>query len=97
MPREQFDNALTVTNQVCEDFGCDKVDFKKTIAKLSVSGVGLRSHTGVAIGMFRALSDANINIESMNTSEVRVNVIVDGDSGQTGIQCLREAFHNSLR
>ncbi|MGB2501701.1 MAG: aspartate kinase [Mariniblastus sp.] len=97
MPREQFDNALTVANQVCEDFGCDKVDFKKTIAKLSVSGVGLRSHTGVAIGMFRALSDADINIETMNTSEVRVNVIVDGDSGQTGIQCLREAFRNSLR
>ncbi|MCP4478206.1 MAG: aspartate kinase [Planctomycetaceae bacterium] len=97
MPREQFDNAITVANQVCEDFGCDKVDFKKTIAKLSVSGVGLRSHTGVAIGMFRALSDANINIETMNTSEVRVNVIVDGDSGQTGIQCLRDAFRHSLR
>ena len=97
MPREQFDNAITVANQVCEDFGCDKVDFKKTIAKLSVSGVGLRSHTGVAIGMFQALSDANINIETMNTSEVRVNVIVDGDSGQTGIQCLRDAFRHSLR
>ena len=97
MPREQFDNAITVANQVCKDFGCDKVDFKKTIAKLSVSGVGLRSHTGVAIGMFRALSNTNINIETMNTSEVRVNVIVDGDSGQTGIECLREAFRNSLR
>ncbi|MDE0934479.1 MAG: aspartate kinase [Mariniblastus sp.] len=97
MPRDQFDNAITVANQVCEDFGCDKVDYKKTIAKLSVSGVGLRSHTGVAIGMFRALSDANINIETMNTSEVRVNVIVDGDSGQIGIECLREAFRHSLR
>jgi aspartate kinase len=91
MPREQFDNAIIVANQVCEDFGCDKVDYKKTIAKLSVSGVGLRSHTGVAIGMFRALSDANINIETMNTSEVRVN------SGQIGIECLREAFRHSLR
>jgi aspartate kinase len=97
MPRDQFDNAIAVANQVCSDFGCEKVDFKKSIAKLSVSGVGLRSHTGVAIGMFRALSEARINIEAINTSEVRVNVVVDGESGQRGIQCLREAFAQSVR
>lgn len=97
MPRQQFANAVEVSNQVCEDFGCQKVDFKETIAKLSVSGVGLRSHTGVAIGMFRALSDAKINIEAINTSEVRVNVVVDGGSGQAGIHCLRKAFAKSLR
>ncbi len=96
MPRDQFENAIVVANQVCADFGCEKVDFKESIAKLSVSGVGLRSHTGVAIGMFRALSDAQINIEAINTSEVRVNVVVDGGSGQQGIACLREAFSRSL-
>jgi aspartate kinase len=97
MPREQFDGALEVANQVCEDFGCEKVDFKKSIAKLSVSGIGLRSHTGVAIAMFRALAESNINIEAINTSEVRVNVVVDGESGQGGIECLQRAFANSLR
>ena len=97
MPRDQFDNALAVANQVCEDFGCEKVDFKKSISKLSVSGVGLRSHTGVAIGMFRALSDARINIEAINTSEVRVNVVVDSESGEAGIKCLRDEFVQALR
>ena len=97
MPRGEFEAALKVANQVCEDFGCEKVDFKKSIAKLSVSGVGLRSHTGVAIGMFRALSEANINIEAINTSEVRVNVVVDGDSGEAGIECLRKQFADALR
>jgi aspartate kinase len=97
MPRDQFDNALTVAQQVCEEFGCEKVDFKKSISKLSVSGVGLRSHTGVAIGMFRALSDAKINIEAINTSEVRVNVVVDSESGQSGIACLRNEFSRSMR
>ncbi len=97
MPREQFDRALKVANQVCEDFGCEKVDFKKSIAKLSVSGIGLRSHTGVAIAMFRALAESKINIEAINTSEVRVNVVVDGESGQCGIECLQNAFANSLR
>lgn len=97
MPRDQFDAALEVANQVCGDFGCKKVDFKKSIAKLSVSGVGLRSHTGVAIGMFKALSEAKINIEAINTSEVRVNVVVDGESGQAGIECLKQQFSDSLR
>lgn len=97
MPREQFDHALTVATVVCADFGCEKVDYKKSIAKLSVSGIGLRSHTGVAIAMFRALAEARINIETINTSEVRVNVVVDGDSGQSGIECLRSAFAKSLR
>ena len=97
MPRDQFDNALKVANQVCADFGCDKVDFKESIAKLSVSGVGLRSHTGVAIGMFRALSEGKINIEAINTSEVRVNVVVDGSDGQAGINCLRKTFSKALR
>lgn len=97
MPRDQIDHALEVANQVCDDFGCDKVDYKKSIAKLSVSGIGLRSHTGVAIAMFRALSEARINIETINTSEVRVNVVVDGEDGQRGIECLKMAFEKALR
>ena len=97
MPRDQFDNALAVANQVCADFGCEKVDFKKSISKLSVSGVGLRSHTGVAIGMFQALAEAKINIEAINTSEVRVNVVVDSQSGEAGINCLRTEFSKALR
>lgn len=96
MPRDQFDNALRVANEVCVECGCKNVDFKKNIAKLSVSGVGLRSHTGVAIGMFRALSDAKINIEAINTSEIRVNVVVDSASGQKGIDCLKAEFANAL-
>jgi len=97
MPRDQFDNALAVAKSVCQECGCECVDYKKTIAKLSVSGIGLRSHTGVAIGMFKALSDAEINIEAINTSEVRVNVVVDGDDGEKGIKCLRDQFADALR
>lgn len=97
MPRDQFDMALKVANEVCDECGCEKVDFKKNIAKLSVSGVGLRSHTGVAIGMFKALSDAEINIEAINTSEIRVNVVVDGESGFKGIECLMAQFSEALR
>ena len=54
------------------------------VAKLSVSGIGMRSHTDVAIRMFRSLADAGINVDMINTSEVRVNVVVAGPQGKTG-------------
>ncbi|MEM7784533.1 MAG: aspartate kinase [Planctomycetota bacterium] len=97
IPRKQFDAGLEVANSVCAEFGCQGVDSKKEIAKLTVSGVGLRSHTGVAIGMFRALSTSQINIEAINTSEVRVNVVVDGKDGQAGIEALKQEFAEALR
>jgi aspartate kinase len=52
----------------------------------------MRSHTGVAIRMFRALSEAGINLEMINTSEVRVNVVVNGNAGQRALECLQKAF-----
>ena len=67
------------------------------IAKLSVSGVGLRTHTGVAIRMFKALAEAGINLEMINTSEVRVNVVVDGLAGEKGLKQLQAAFADVLR
>jgi aspartate kinase len=92
VPRTAFSRAVLVAEEICRDFGCNQVDSKEAIAKLTVSGIGLRSHTGVAIGMFKALSEANINVEMINTSEIRVNVVVDGRDGQAGIACLRKEF-----
>ena len=63
------------------------------MAKLSVSGIGMRSHTGVAIRMFRSLAEAGINVEMINTSEVRVNVVVDGaPRAKRRSACLQKAF-----
>ena len=62
------------------------------IAILSVTGVGIRSHTGVGLRMFRALSQAGINVELVSTSEVKVNVVVQGDKGEAGLAVLKEAF-----
>ena len=63
-----------------------------SIAILSVTGVGIRSHTGVGLRMFRALSQAGINVELVSTSEVKVNVVVAGDKGAAGLAALQEAF-----
>ena len=67
------------------------------IGKLSVSGVGLRTHVGVAIRMFKALAEAGINLEMINTSEVRVNVVVDGATAEKGLSQLQSAFADVLR
>jgi aspartate kinase len=73
-----------------------KVSGSNEIAKLSVSGIGLRSHTSVGIGMFEALAIAGINVQMINTSELRVNVVVDGKDGQRGLEALQRKFADSL-
>jgi aspartate kinase len=97
VPRDDLDHAVTVAAQMAKQLSCGRVTSHPQIGKLSVSGIGLRSHTGVADRMFRALADTGINIEMINTSEVRVNVVVDGQHAQAGLQKLQEAFQNVLR
>ena len=72
--------------------GCGPLTGSPQVAKLSVFGIGLRSHTGVAIRMFRSLADAGINVDMISTSEVRVNVVVDGKQGRQALDCLQAAF-----
>lgn len=97
VPRDDLQQSLEVANRLAADFGCRTVTSSPAITKLSVSGVGLRSHTGVAIRMFRALSEAQINVEMVNTSEVRVNVVVDGKHGEEAKNRLEAAFSDVLR
>ncbi|MEM9411104.1 MAG: ACT domain-containing protein, partial [Planctomycetota bacterium] len=97
VPRLQCDAATKVANQFKQDYGCDSVSSQENIAKLSVAGIGLRSHTGVALGTFEALSQAGINVEMINTSEVRVNVVISGEEAEAGLACLKKYFSGSLK
>jgi aspartate kinase len=92
VPRTQFESAMDVVRKLMADFPSCHVMGKKGIAKISVSGIGLRSHTGMAIKMFEALLNENIALEMMNTSEVRVNAVVDHAVGQKALQALQAAF-----
>jgi aspartate kinase len=92
VPRADLDKAMALVSGLAKELGCGAVSGSPRIAKLSVSGVGLRSHTDVAIRMFRALAGAGINVEMINTSEVRVNVVVDGQKGPAGLKALQAAF-----
>ena len=92
VPREDLTRSVQVAKQLTRDFPSLRVTSSPDVAKLSVSGIGLRSHTGVAIRMFRALAAAGINVAMINTSEVRVNVVVDGAAGPEGLACLKQSF-----
>ncbi|HUY32729.1 MAG TPA: aspartate kinase [Pirellulales bacterium] len=97
VPQAALDNAVRVCHELAGALDCGPVASSPRVAKLSVSGIGMRSHTGVAIRMFRSLAEAGINVEMINTSEVRVNVVVEGAVGRDALKCLQRAFADAQR
>ena len=94
VPRVDLARAFELTKEVvrCVD-PASQVVADDHIAKLFVLGVGMRTHTGVARRMFGALAQRGINIGMINTSEVRVSVVVDTVRGEEALAALKEAFH----
>ncbi|RCS54198.1 aspartate kinase [Bremerella cremea] len=95
-PAIDYEKAFAALEEVVKELGAGEVQGNREAAKLSVSGIGLRSHTGVGVRMFKALSEAGINVDLISTSEVRVNVIVDEHEGEPGLKVLKEAFSDVL-
>ncbi|MEW4455682.1 aspartate kinase [Bremerella sp. JC817] len=95
-PASDYEKAYAALEEVVKELGDGEVQGNREAAKLSVSGIGLRSHTGVGVRMFKALSSAGINVDLLSTSEVRVNVIVDEHEGEPGLKALEEAFKDVL-
>jgi aspartate kinase len=93
VPRQDLGRALSAAQEVALRLERSvRVFADADIAKLFVLGVGMRTHTGVARRMFGALAQKQINISMINTSEVRVSVVVDGPRGEEALACLRAAF-----
>jgi aspartate kinase len=97
IPRGDLAKALKTAEDLVKQFACGPVSSAPKVVKLSVSGIGMRSHTDVAIRMFRALSESGINVDMINTSEMRVNVVVDGAAGEKGLKTLQQAFADTMR
>ena len=98
VPRDDVEKTVGVLQNLIDDFpGEQTILCNPAIAIVSVSGIGMRSHTGVALRMFQALADANINIEMMNTSEMRVSIVVDSDEASRAEQVLTQAFADVQR
>jgi aspartate kinase len=74
------------------ELGISGVTYDEDIAKISIVGVGMRSHTGVASKMFTCLAENNINIEMISTSEIKISVVIKKDDGDRAMQVLHSAF-----
>ncbi len=93
VPMADLQRTLEVTQQVAKSLAADVVaTADPNIARLIVSGIGMRTHTGVARAMFGALASRGINIAMINTSEIRVSVVVDRAQGKNALDALRSAF-----
>jgi aspartate kinase len=95
VPRSELEHVRKVLKSLAGEVGGEVRDVP-AVAILTVKGIGIRSHTGVGLRMFRALSEAGINVEMVSTSEVRTNVVVAEDKGEPGLAALKAAFADVL-
>ena len=84
--------AKRVATTLGRDIGAGKVEVDEDIAKVSVVGVGMRSHTGVAEKMFGALARAGVNIELISTSEIKISVVIRAPEGEQALRAVHDAF-----
>jgi len=92
VPRESFADAMKIEKAVAEDIGAEAVLGDENISKVSVVGVGMRNHSGVASKMFTTLAKENINIMMISTSEIRISCIIEEKYTELAVRVLHSAF-----
>jgi len=90
VPQSELDNAKTLMETFDHDIA--GMDYDEHVCKVSVVGVGMKSHSGVAAKAFTALAENNINIQMISTSEIKVSMIIDEKYGELAIRTLHEAY-----
>lgn len=90
--RNDFERAEAVLREVQAKTGARAVEGDSRIAKVSVVGVGMRSHAGVASKMFAALAADNVNIQMISTSEIKISVVIDEKYAELAVRCLHSTF-----
>ena len=92
VPKADIQRATELMESLVEQLGGHGVRADPHVAKVSVVGVGMRSHSGVAARMFRVLSANGINIQMISTSEIKISVVVDDRYLELAVRALHEAF-----
>jgi aspartate kinase len=90
--RNDYQRAKTLLDKTCTELGARKVTGDDRIVKVSIVGVGMRSHAGIASTMFKALADEGINIRMISTSEIKISVVVDEKYLELAVRALHAAF-----
>jgi aspartate kinase len=92
VPRTDAKKIQEVMKKVVAEIGAKSVSIKEDIAKISIVGVGMRSHSGVAAKMFSALAKEGINIMMISTSEIKISCVIDAKYTELAVRVLHEAF-----
>jgi aspartate kinase len=90
--RNDFNKALDIVKATASSIGAREVTGDDKIAKVSIVGVGMRSHVGVARKMFETLSKENINLQMISTSEIKISVVVEDKYMELAVRALHQAF-----
>ncbi|MEX0732826.1 MAG: aspartate kinase [Aquisalimonadaceae bacterium] len=90
--RSEYERALEILQTAANEMGAREVFGDTRIVKLSLVGVGMRSHAGVASTMFKALANEGINIQMISTSEIKISVVIDEKYLELGVRALHSAF-----
>ena len=90
--RGEYNNAMAVLNATKEEIGAASIIGDAKVSKISVVGVGMRSHVGVASTMFRTLAEEGINIKMISTSEIKISVLIDEKYIELAVRALHKAF-----
>ena len=92
VPQADLARAQALLEDKREEIGFNRLITDSRIAKISVVGVGMKSHAGVAATMFKALSDRGINIQAISTSEIKISVLIDEDETELAVRVLHTAY-----
>ena len=92
VPKSDFAKTLQIVKETNKEFAGKEVKFNEDIAKISIVGVGMRSHSNVATQMFSALANEGINIHMISTSEIKISCIIDSKYTELAVRALHDAF-----
>ena len=92
VPQADLVRAQALLEDKRDQIGFNRIITDSKVAKISVVGVGMKSHAGVAATMFKALADRGINIQAISTSEIKVSVLIDEDETELAVRVLHTAY-----
>jgi aspartate kinase len=92
VPQADTGRVAKVLKPVLAELGGGQVAVHERIAKLSVVGVGMKTHSGVAATLFQALADAGINIDLISTSEIKISVVINLERADEAVRAAHAAF-----
>ncbi|MGE4344266.1 MAG: aspartate kinase [Geoalkalibacter sp.] len=92
VPKTDYKKAIKIVEETAKEVGASGVKGDENIAKVSIVGVGMRSHSGIASKMFQTLSQEGINIQMISTSEIKVSCVIESKYTELAVRVLHEAF-----